>query len=53
MVKFLGKKVKKKVNFRQKNVWENFQKFDLSAGTRGEKIREGPQGPSYAKLLAL
>ena len=27
---------------------QNFQKFNLSAGARGAKIPEGPQGPSYA-----
>ena len=27
---------------------QNVQKFNLSAGARGAKIREGPQGPSYA-----
>ena len=25
-----------------------FQKFNFSAGARGAKIWEGPQGPSYA-----
>ena len=27
---------------------QNVQKFNLSAGARGAKIQEGPQGPSYA-----
>ena len=27
---------------------QNLQKFNLSAGSRGAKIREGPQDPSYA-----
>ena len=39
----------KKGEFSPKKIsGQNVQKFNMTAGARGAKIREGPQCPSYA-----